>query len=598
MPELGKMLVEGGAVSPQQLDEGVKNQVIFGGRLGTNLIELGYLDEQTLTKYLVKKHNVSTVDWHSISRIKPGLLKIFPKKLAQKYEAFPVKLDGNKLWVVMSDPAHLGAISEMSFATGKAIKPLVLPEVRIFDLLQRFYGIGRELRYINVAMIYKEKPVPAKAAIARIQSRRQEQLKEKIQASPDGDLLSEEEFEKMSVWQTAERGEAEPAPPAPTEAAAWPAPEVMPPAPAPEPPPVEPSPPSPPPVAAAPAPVSPPRPSGRPEPRLGPQPFKEVAQALYAVLMKNGVDQYMPKATLQEFLKIFVPNQLKARVLGLSYLANWLIMEADAPVDWLEATLSQFQKLESKLDIRICLPGEKLPELPREVPIPAPPPVAAPPPPPAETPAAAEEEAVEELVEVSDEETAEEAAAEAELEELPEEDLEEVEEEIEQLSLAQAQQKLVSEVNDRTDISRIVLGFARSYFLRSLLFTVRSGILFGWDGRGGSLNPKRVESITLGLGENSLFKTVHDLRCHYLGPILPTPANSEFLQKLGGEQPNNAFVIPILVNEKVVYMLYGDNGHGQNVPFDIGELLILAQKIPAALEQLIKRKKQAHAAAA
>ena len=592
------MLVEGGAVSPQQLDEGVKNQVIFGGRLGTNLIELGYLDEQTLTKYLVKKHNVSTVDWHSISRIKPGLLKIFPKKLAQKYEAFPVKLDGNKLWVVMSDPAHLGAISEMSFATGKAIKPLVLPEVRIFDLLQRFYGIGRELRYINVAMIYKEKPVPAKAAIARIQSRRQEQLKEKIQASPDGDLLSEEEFEKMSVWQTAERGEAEPAPPAPTEAAAPPAPEVMPPAPAPEPPPVEPSPPSPPPVAAAPAPVSPPRPSGRPEPRLGPQPFKEVAQALYAVLMKNGVDQYMPKATLQEFLKIFVPNQLKARVLGLSYLANWLIMEADAPVDWLEATLSQFQKLESKLDIRICLPGEKLPELPREVPIPAPPPVAAPPPPPAETPAAAEEEAVEELVEVSDEETAEEAAAEAELEELPEEDLEEVEEEIEQLSLAQAQQKLVSEVNDRTDISRIVLGFARSYFLRSLLFTVRSGILFGWDGRGGSLNPKRVESITLGLGENSLFKTVHDLRCHYLGPILPTPANSEFLQKLGGEQPNNAFVIPILVNEKVVYMLYGDNGHGQNVPFDIGELLILAQKIPAALEQLIKRKKQAHAAAA
>lgn len=588
------MLVEGGAVSPQQLDEGVKNQVIFGGRLGTNLIELGYLDEQTLTKYLVKKHNVPTVDWHSISRIKPGLLKIFPKKLAQKYEAFPVKLDGNKLWVVMSDPAHLGAISEMSFATGKAIKPLVLPEVRIFDLLQRFYGLGRELRYINVAMMYKEKPVPAKAAIARIQSHRQEQLKEKIQASPDGDLLSEEEFEKMSVWQTAERGEAEPAPPAPTEAAAPPAPEVMPPAPAPEPPPVEPSPPSPPPVAAAPAPVSPPRPSGRPEPRLGPQPFKEVAQALYAVLMKNGVDQYMPKATLQEFLKIFVPNQLKARVLGLSYLANWLIMEADAPVEWLEATLSQFQKLESKLDIRICLPGEKLPELPREVPIPAPPPVAAPPPP----PAAAAEEAVEELVEVSDEETAEEAAAEAELEELPEEELEEVEEEIEQLSLAQAQQKLVSEVNDRTDISRIVLGFARSYFLRSLLFTVRSGILFGWDGRGGSLNPKRAESITLGLGENSLFKTVHDLRCHYLGPILPTPANSGFLQKLGGEQPNNAFVIPILVNEKVVYMLYGDNGHGQNVPFDIGELLILAQKIPAALEQLIKRKKQAHAAAA
>jgi len=618
MPELGQMLVKDGVLSPTQLDEAVKNQVIFGGRLGTNLIELGYLDEQTLSKYLVKKHNVATVDWHSISRIKPGLLKLFPKKLAQKYEAFPVKLEGQKLWVVMADPAHLGTISEMSFATGKTIKPLVLPEVRIFDLLQRFYQIGRELRYINVAMMYKEKekaparPDGTKTQIGRIQTARQDAMKTQIQAAATDELQSEEDFAKLSSWQTAEQAGA--------PATSLPAEKAGPPPPAETPAPVEAAPPPPapppeeiflPPAAPPPAPVQPPLPTpagpaGRPEPRLGPQPYQEAAQALYSVLMKNGADRYVPKANLQEFLKIFVQSQLKARVLSLTHLANWLIMESDAPVPWLEKTLNQFRDMESRLDIRICLPGEKPPELPKEEPAAPPVPAPAPPPPaparveeapPAEERVEAEPEVLEELVEVSDEQTAEEAAAEAELagEEAVEE---EIEEEIEALSLSQAQQKLLSELADRTDISRIVLGFARSFFVRSLLFTVRAGVLFGWDGRGGKLNQKLAEGITLKLDQASLFKTVNDLKCHYLGPILTTPANNEFLEKLGGEKPNNAFLIPILVNERVVYMLYGDNGHGRNVPFDIGELLILAQKIPSALDQLIKRKKQSHASAA
>ncbi len=569
MPELGQILLKDGVISLTQLDEAVKTQVIFGGRLGTNLIELGYLDEQTLTKYLVKRHNVPTVDWHSISRIKPGLLKLFPKKLAQKYEAFPVKLDGNKLWVVMANPAHLGAISEMSFATGKAIKPLVLPEVRIFDLLQRFYQIGRELRYINVAMLYKEKAPPkkedAKAQIGRIQDAQQNQLKDKIQAGATDELQSEEEFQKMAMRMSFPTETAE-APPRPAEAA---------------PPPTE----AIPPPSEKPAP--PPAPARRPAPRLGPQPYKEVAQALYAILMKNGADQYVPKANLQEFLKIFVPSQLQARTLSLTHLAHWLIMESDAPIDWLEKTLLQFRVMESRLDITVYLPGEKLPELPQQ----APPPAPAPAPPPAAAPPEAEEEVVEELVEVSDELTAEEAAAEAAPAPAEEGEVEE-EEEIEKLSLAEAQQKLMKEVQDRADISRIVLGFARGYFVRSLLFTVRGWVLFGWDGRGGTLNHQLAESITLNLEQASLFKTVNDLKCHYLGPIQNTPTNAEFLKKLGGGKPNNAFLIPILVNEKVVYMLYGDNGHGQNVPFDIGELLILAQKIPPALDQLIRRKKQ------
>ena len=42
------MLVNDGRVSKDQLQEAIYNQVIFGGRLGTNLLEFGYIDEESL----------------------------------------------------------------------------------------------------------------------------------------------------------------------------------------------------------------------------------------------------------------------------------------------------------------------------------------------------------------------------------------------------------------------------------------------------------------------------------------------------------------------------------------------------------------------
>ena len=42
--KLGTALVKEGVITPEQLEEALKAQVIFGGKLGTNLIELGYLD--------------------------------------------------------------------------------------------------------------------------------------------------------------------------------------------------------------------------------------------------------------------------------------------------------------------------------------------------------------------------------------------------------------------------------------------------------------------------------------------------------------------------------------------------------------------------
>ncbi|MGE4344930.1 MAG: hypothetical protein AB7F20_11740, partial [Geoalkalibacter sp.] len=56
--KLGTMLVQEGVISLQQLDEALKYQTIFGGRLGTNLIEMGLAEEEDIARVLSEKLRV------------------------------------------------------------------------------------------------------------------------------------------------------------------------------------------------------------------------------------------------------------------------------------------------------------------------------------------------------------------------------------------------------------------------------------------------------------------------------------------------------------------------------------------------------------
>lgn len=628
MPPLGELLVQAGVISNTQLEEAIQNQVIFGGRLGTNLIELGYLDEQTLTKYLSKKHGVPTVDWQALNRIKPSTLKLFTKQLAKMSEAFPLKVEGRDLYVVMSDPGNLEAVQQIGFATGKRVRPLVLPEVRVFDLLTRFYNIGRELRYINLAMMYQVKPKeePRKPS-AKIKpsgiSEEQWQERQKVMKAIDfsGDELSSEEdfqrlaneeYQRVSLGADLERDLAS------QTGAQDPQPE---PTPAQPPAPVA-APPPPPAPAAPPAPASTPVAPAAPRAPGGAQPYKDVAQAMYVHLMKNNVTDYIPKATLQEFLKLFVKSQLNNWVLSTSFLANWLVMEADAPVEWLEPLLEEFKRVHGPaLGVKVLLPGEKAPEPvapePEEevvevAPVTPPPAVPAAPAPPAAEPGRksaddvlAELEAMEvesvssetaeayetlEVLELGDEDLATVEEVEAYIpEEAPEEPAPPPEEEYPVLTLAEAKARLAG-ATDRKDISRTLLGVARNFFKRSLLFTVRGQKLFGWDGLGPGITGNMVEGIMLPLDKPSAFQLANQVQSFTMGPLTPGEINDRFLKTMGGEKPASALIMPIVFNQRVVYIIYGDNGHGQFTP-PAPDVQILAYDVAKSLERLIQRKK-------
>jgi hypothetical protein len=159
------------------------------------------------------------------------------------------------------------------------------------------------------------------------------------------------------------------------------------------------------------------------------------------------------------------------------------------------------------------------------------------------------------------------------------------------LDFAQALRAL-SGVSDRDSIAHIVLRASRSKAARALLLQVQGGVALGWDGLGEGMENGAARSVAMPLTTDSAFGLVVRTRSHYLGPLQKTAPNIRFLAALGKKVPKSSAIFPILHRGRVSHMLYLDNGHKEQAPTDVGEMLILSQRISQTVEALVARTRK------
>jgi CheY-like chemotaxis protein len=117
---IGNLLLEAKVLSREQLEEALKRQERFGGRLATCCLANGYADERILCMILSNQHGVPFVVF-SKSAIRLDLLTKFPLEVARKLKALPVHSDGREMIVAMADPKNLAVLDELAFTTGRKI---------------------------------------------------------------------------------------------------------------------------------------------------------------------------------------------------------------------------------------------------------------------------------------------------------------------------------------------------------------------------------------------------------------------------------------------------------------------------------------------
>lgn len=167
--KLGELLLNEKLITPEQLDEALKSQVIFGIKLGSSLVELGFITDEQLCTFLSRKLGVPAVSRRALSSVSPEVLALVPATLAAKYRVVPIRAEGRKLALAMTDPTDFKAIDEVAFVSGRTVHPLIAPDVSITSALSRFYQVRGDIRYLRIEgeVANKRKNAPVTEAAPR-----------------------------------------------------------------------------------------------------------------------------------------------------------------------------------------------------------------------------------------------------------------------------------------------------------------------------------------------------------------------------------------------------------------------------------------------
>jgi type IV pilus assembly protein PilB len=139
MSKLGELLVSSGAISPDQLQAGLTAQKKEGGRIGSNLVKLGFVTEEKLTELLSKHFGVPSVNLDRVE-VDESIIKIIPADVARKYTIVPISKAGAKLTIAMLDPTNVFAMDDIKFMTGYNVEPVVAAETPLRGAIERYYG--------------------------------------------------------------------------------------------------------------------------------------------------------------------------------------------------------------------------------------------------------------------------------------------------------------------------------------------------------------------------------------------------------------------------------------------------------------------------
>lgn len=143
---LGQLLVWNKIITEEQLAEALEYQKNSDEdvKLGSILVNKGYVSESVLYKFLSKQYGVELVDLYSMDIPKEVIGKI-PAQVALKYSIIPVSAENGKIKVATFDPTNIFALDDVRFVTGLKVVPVLSTEDAIKSALSKYYRSSGKL---------------------------------------------------------------------------------------------------------------------------------------------------------------------------------------------------------------------------------------------------------------------------------------------------------------------------------------------------------------------------------------------------------------------------------------------------------------------
>lgn len=148
--KLGEILVRENLITPDQLRETLEYQRANGGRLGSNLVRLGYVSDDVVSAVLSRQYGVPSINL-DLFQIDSDVIKLISEDVAMKYSVLPISKVGATLTLAMADPTNVFAMDDIKFMTGLNVEPVIASETSIQLAIAKYYSGSSEIDIFDAA---------------------------------------------------------------------------------------------------------------------------------------------------------------------------------------------------------------------------------------------------------------------------------------------------------------------------------------------------------------------------------------------------------------------------------------------------------------
>lgn len=135
---LGDLLVEGGMLSPEHLEEALDHQRESGRKLGQVLVDEGYVTEDQLLQTLSSQLKIPYIDLLHY-KYSAETVKLVPEIQARRFRVIALAREDSGILVGMVDPTNIFAFDELSRILNQPIRLAVVSENQLLAALDTAY---------------------------------------------------------------------------------------------------------------------------------------------------------------------------------------------------------------------------------------------------------------------------------------------------------------------------------------------------------------------------------------------------------------------------------------------------------------------------
>src|SRR5262249_17260805 len=206
---IGDILLKEKRISPEQLQQALEHQKANGGKLGYNLVQMGFVKDEEITALLSKQYGVPSINLTQFT-IDPSVIKLIPAETATKYQIVPLSRAGATLTIAMTDPTNVFAMDDIKFMTGYNVEPVVASETAVTEAIAKYYPSTPK---ITAPKKEKKEPapqiIPSGPSALEMASKGLEELQATLDSDAD-DVEVLEELQEISAEALARQGEDAP----------------------------------------------------------------------------------------------------------------------------------------------------------------------------------------------------------------------------------------------------------------------------------------------------------------------------------------------------------------------------------------------------